>query len=642
MAKPLWTPSEHLKYSCEMQRFIDWVNQRYQLNISDYSALHQWSVNKLAHFWQSLWEFCKVTASSKPIAILSEGKTMRDSQWFNGAELNFAENLLKRQDSHPAILTMTEQGEIETISYTELNKQVCKLAYTLKQLGVKPGDRIAAIMPNIAETVIAMLASTSLGAVWSSCSPDFGLQGLSDRFEQIKPTILFAVNGHFYKGKQFNHDDKLSQLQKSLSSLAKTIIIPYVVITNSKPLDNMLTWQECLDNTATTLSFTQLPFNHPLYILYSSGTTGKPKCMVHGAGGTLLQHLKEIALHTNLTGNDRIFFNTTCGWMMWNWLVSSLAVGATLILYDDAPFHPNESVLFDLIDKTNATIFGIGAKYLESAAKLHLNPMQSHKLSTLHTILTTGSPLLPESFDYVYQKIKGDVQLSSISGGSDIISCFALGCPIKPVYCGELQCIGLGMDMKIYNENGNAVIAEKGELICASPFPSMPIYFWNDENDEKYQQAYFDQFPQVWTHGDFAEITEHGGLIIYGRSDATLNPSGVRIGTAEIYQQVEKLNDVIDALAIGQQHEGSERIILFVILQQDHHLTDELCTKIKAVIRDNTSPYHVPALIRQVHDLPRTLSGKVAELAVKKTINGEEINNLDALSNPESLQEFKY
>lgn len=626
-----------------MMRFVRFVNQEHQLNLTDYAGLYQWSIENSALFWKSLWDFFAVIATEQPTAILTPANKMQNTQWFAGTKLNFAENLLRRCDDKLAMIYTSEKGDQQQLTYQELHTQVAKIAAYLIDQGIQKGDRIAAFMPNLPETIIAMLAATSLGAIWSSCSSDFGLQGLMDRFEQIKPSILFAVDGHFYHGKKFYHLDKIEELQQQLPSLKKTIITPHL---NKKPniekLKNSLFFQDIIKSykTKPKLNFTPLPFDHPLYILYSSGTTGKPKCIVHGAGGTLLQHLKEHRLHTNLTAEKRFFFFTTCGWMMWNWLVSGLATGTTLILYEGSPFYPNPTHLFDLIDNLNIHIFGAGAKFFEASAKENLIPKQTHSLQSLETILTTGSPLLPDSFDYIYQQVKSNLCLSSISGGTDIISCFALGNPTLPVYRGELQSLGLGMSVEVWNDQGEKITDEKGELVCTQAFPSMPIYFWNDKNGQRYQKAYFERFQNIWTHGDYAMLTKHQGLIIFGRSDTTLNPGGIRIGTAEIYNQVEKVPEVIDCLAVTQRWQGNERIILFVVLAENISLINEKIQEIKNIIKSNTSPHHVPAKIIQVADLPRTLSGKLAELAVKKIIHNEPVKNKEALANPASLQYF--
>lgn len=642
MKTPLWTPSKEAIAKSQMTAFIKFVNQKHQQNITQYNELHRWSIANLKNCWTSIWDFCDVIASKKATQILKNSEDMEHAKWFEGAKLNFAENLLRYRDDHQALIFEGENNERKEHTYSELFDQVAVWAQYLKDSGVTVGDRVVAFMPNSPETIIAMLATTSIGAIWSSCSADFGLQGLLDRFEQIEPKILFAVEGHQYNGKKHNHLEKIAKLQKLLPTLEKTIVVPFI---DKNPdistLKKTSLWTDVHYEQIPTLRFEQLPFNHPAFILYSSGTTGKPKCMVHGAGGTLLQHLKELQLHTDLRRNDVIFFYTTCGWMMWNWLVSSLTVGATLVLYDGSPLFPKPTRLLNLIDRIGITVFGVGAKLIESLEKSYLTPKKSHQLKSLRTVLTTGSPLLPESFTYVYKKIKSNVCLSSISGGSDIVSCFMLGNPNLPVYCGELQCAGIGMDVRIFNEAGKAVVSEKGELVCASPFPCQPIYFWNDPNGEKYHAAYFETFPNVWAHGDYAMQTEHNGFIIYGRSDATLNPGGVRIGTAEIYQQVEQIKEVLECLVVGQNWKGSERIILFVVLRPGEQLTEAICKTIKDHIRKNISSHHVPAKIIAVPELPRTLSGKIVELAVKNVIHNKPVKNTEALANPETLKYFE-
>lgn len=643
MDEQLWQPTADKIARSHMRAFIEHVQYRFGMDVSRYDDLHRWSVDEFESFWHTFWEFAGIVAEQAPEKIYRPGPRMQDGEWFAGAQLNFARNLLRRHDHQQAIIAINEAGACHNITFEELHLLVADLAARLRELGVQPGDRVAGFLPNDASTVIAMLACASLGAVWTACSPDFGLSGLLDRFGQIEPKILFAVDQHHYKGKTFHHLETIKALQTQLPSLQHTFVVSY---THEQPdiqsLENATFYDyRTRPQNPPPLEFTSLPFNHPLYILYSSGTTGQPKCMVHGAGGTLIQHLKELMLHTNLHPDERILFYTTCGWMMWHWMVSSLAIGATVVLYDGSPVHPTPNRLFDLIDEYYINVLGIGAKLLETTSKAHVKPKNTHLLNTLRTVLTTGSPLLPDSFDYVYNDIKQDLCLSSISGGSDIISCFALGNPMLPVYRGELQCIGLGMDVKVFNEHGHSVRNEKGELVCASPFPSMPIYFWNDADGKKYQHAYFDAYPNVWAHGDYAEITKHNGMIIYGRSDATLNPSGVRLGTAEIYQQVEKIDEVVDCLAVGHQHNDNERIILFVKLRDGLDLTDDLCDRIRKIIRDNASPLHVPAEIHDVPDLPRTISGKVVELAVKNIIHNRPVQNRSALANPESLEYFK-
>lgn len=642
MSKILWQPTSARIAHSHLSHFMAYLNDTFHLNLVNYLSLYQWSIAHPKEFWMAIWTFCGVIGTS-PTEIMIRNKKMQNTQWFLKARLNFAENLLRRRDAQPAFIFASERGDYRSITYADLYNEVTRLATYLRKQGVGVGDRVVAMMPNMPETVIATLAAASIGAIWSSCSPDYGLEGLIDRFGQIAPKILFAVEGHAYKGKTFDHLTKIRDLQQQLPTLQHTIIVPYIRSSvDLQSLTNSTMYQHCLLEDPKNFYFEQLPFDHPLYILYSSGTTGKPKCMVHGAGGTLLQHLKELMLHTDLHAEDRIFFYTTCSWMMWNWLISSLAVGATVVLFDGAPFHPTNTVLFDLIDKAKINIFGVGATFLESAQKFGLVPQKTHDLKSLKTILTTGSPLLPESFDYVYQQIKADVCLSSISGGSDIVSCFALGNPLLPVYRGELQCIGLGMAVQIFNEDGKSVLNEKGELVCTQPFPSMPIYFWNDSDGSKYQHAYFERFPGVWTHGDYAKINDHGGVTIYGRSDTTINTRGVRIGTAEIYQQVGKFPEILSCLAIGQDWQGDVRVILFVVLRDNLSLTDDLRKKIKDTIRQHISPYHVPEKIIQAPDLPRTKNGKLVELAVKNAVQNEPIKNLTALDNPQCLDYFRH
>ncbi|MDF1759001.1 MAG: acetoacetate--CoA ligase [Coxiellaceae bacterium] len=638
MTKPLWQPTAEESQNSQMAKFTQFVNQSFDLQLGDYHQLYQWSVDHSDLFWNALVTFCDVKFDQAASTILQNPNKMPGAEWFPGATLNFAQHLLRFNDDRVAIQFANEIGERRSLTYAELNQQVIALAAHLQSLGVVAGDRVAGFVANTPEAIVAMLATTYLGAVWSSCSPDFGLNGVIDRFGQINPKVLFAVDGHYYGRKKFNDLEKVKKIRQQLPALEELIVIPYV---DEKPaitgLTNCQLFSDCLTPPDKKPAFVPVKFNDPLYIMYSSGTTGKPKCMVHSVGGTLLQHLKELQLHTDITREDTFFFFTTCGWMMWNWLVSGLALGCTLVLFDGSPFHPTKLALLDLIDEFDISVFGIGAKYIEAIARRHLSPKDSHRLNSLRTILSTGSPLLPESFDYLYEHFPASVQVASISGGSDIVSCFALGCPILPVYRGELQCRGLGLAVDVFNEQGQSIRQQKGELVCTKPFPAMPIYFWNDANGERYHKAYFDRFDNIWAHGDYAEITEHDGVIIYGRSDATLNPSGVRIGTAEIYTQVDQFDQVLDCIAVGQAWRGSERIILFVIMREGCELTKELTTLIKDAIRQNASPHHVPAKIIAVADIPRTISGKAVELAVKKIIHGEEVTNTDSLANPEAL-----
>ncbi|QBQ54757.1 acetoacetate--CoA ligase [Nitrosococcus wardiae] len=643
MQELLWKPSSTQVEQAQLTRFLRTVQDQFGAKIADYPSLYAWSIQQPEDFWAAVWHFCEVQASQSWETVLKGGDQMPGARWFVGSRLNFAENLLRYRDERPALVFRGEDGRRCSLSYQELYLQVARLAEVLKGAGVDVGDRVAGWMPNRPETVIAMLATTSLGAIWSSCSPDFGINGVLDRFGQIEPKVLFAADGYDYKGKPIDSLPRLTKIMGSLPSLQQVIVVPYL-----HPSPDLTSIPKAQNYEAVAggggnpqLSFVQLPFDHPIYILYSSGTTGVPKCIAHGAGGTLIQHLKELVLHTDLQREDRIFYYTTCGWMMWNWLVSALATGATVVLYDGAPFYPRPESLWDMAAEEGITVFGTSAKYLSGLEKAGVQPARTHDLARLRAILSTGSPLAPESFDYVYRDIKGDLQLSSISGGTDIVSCFALGNPILPVYRGELQCRGLGMKVEIFDEEGRSIKEQKGELVCTAPFPSMPVFFWNDPEGQKYRGAYFERFPGVWTHGDYAELTAHGGLMIYGRSDTVLNPGGVRIGTAEIYRQVEKLPEILESLAIGQSWQGDVRIILFVTLREGRTLDEALITRIKQTIRDHTSPRHVPAKVIQIPDMPRTLSGKLVELAVSQVIHGRPVKNLDALANPEALDYFR-
>jgi acetoacetyl-CoA synthetase len=620
------------------------INQRHGLVLNDYPALHAWSVAQREAFWQAIVDFFDIRFSTPATAVLQEGPAMPSAHWFPGATLNFAEQLLRRRDNHPALVAIGEDGSREQLSYAELAAHVAGLQQQLKALGVGIGDRVAAFMPNTWQTVVGMLATASLGATWSSCSPDFGTQGVIDRFGQIEPKVLIACGGYRYAGKTIDLTAKLNEILARLPSLSKLIVVPYAR-PEAQPGDyqtqaRVALWDDFYQAGGEP-EFVAVAFEQPLYILYSSGTTGVPKCIVHGVGGTLLQHVKELGLHTDLTADDTLFYYSTCGWMMWNWLVSGLALGATLVLFDGSPFHPGPERLIDLIDAENISIFGTSAKYLAALEKAGERPGSSHSLSRLKAILSTGSPLAHESFEYVYREIKSDLCLSSISGGTDIVSCFALGNPVLPVWRGELQCKGLGMDVQVWNDAGQPVLQEKGELICAQHFPSMPVGFWHDPSGEKFQAAYFDTFPGVWAHGDYAEITAHGGLLIHGRSDAVLNPGGVRIGTAEIYRQVEKIEAVLESIAIGQQWDDDVRVVLFVRLREGIELSETLQAEIRQVIRANTTPRHVPAKIIAVADIPRTISGKIVELAVRNVVHGRPVKNTDALANPQALALFR-
>ncbi len=640
MNTPLWQPSPERIAQTNLTAFYAAVNQRWGTQVNDYDALYQWSVENTEAFWQSVWQFCGVIASEQGETVLSAGEHMAQARWFPEARLNFAENLLRRRDDNPAIIFWGENGAKRRITTQQLYDTVSQVAQALTAAGVKTGDRVAAYLPNLPETVIAMLATASIGAVWCSCSPDFGAQGVLDRFGQIEPTVLFAADGYVYNGKVHDVQPTLAKILPQLPSVQHTVIMQYaqLPITVSGAVS---TWDEfCAPYSPAPINFAQLPFNHPLYILFSSGTTGVPKCIVHGAGGTLLQHLKEHQLQTDIKPNDKLFYFTTCGWMMWNWLMSGLASEACLMLYDGSPFYPDGNVLWDYAQAEQINVFGTSAKYIDALAKQDYKPAETHDLSALKAILSTGSPLLPESFDFVYQHIKADLQLSSISGGTDIVSCFALGSPVLPVWKGELQCRGLGMAVQVYDENAKPVQGEKGELVCVKPFPSMPIYFWRDPEQRLYQSAYFARFPNIWCHGDYVELTEHQGMIFYGRSDAVLNPGGVRIGTAEIYRQVEQFPEVLESIVIGQQWQGDVRVVLFVRLRDGEQLSEDLSQRIKQHIRKQTTPRHVPAKIVQVSDIPRTKSGKIVELAVRQVVHGETVKNQEALANPEALAQY--
>jgi acetoacetyl-CoA synthetase len=639
--KALWIPSAERIADANITRFIQRVNANHGAGASDYDSLYRWSISDREKFWSELWRFCGVRASREWDSVLENGDAMPGAKWFTGARLNFAENLLAREDDSCALVFYNERDQRRKLSYRQLRSEVGRVAAGLKAVGVVSGDRVVGFMPNLPETVIAMLAAASVGATWSSCSPDFGIVGVFDRFGQIQPTVLFVADGYFYGGKTIDSLPTAREIVARIPSIKQVVVTPYV---NAKP--NLKGFpRACLmddfgDRTAA-LTFAQLPFDHPLYILYSSGTTGIPKCIVHSAGGTLLQHLKEHVLHVDLRRSDTLFYFTTCGWMMWNWLVSALAVGATVVLYDGSPLYPDARVLWKMAEREGVDIFGTSPRFLASSEKEAVRPLAEFKFAKLRTILSTGSPLPHESFRYVYRDVKPDVQLASISGGTDIVACFAQGCPTLPVYEGEIQCRGLAMKVEIYDEEGHPLSGEKGELVCSAPFPSMPIGFWNDPEGKKYHDAYFDRFPNVWCHGDYAELTPHGGVVIYGRSDAVLNPAGVRIGTAEIYRQVDQLEEVIESLAVGQDWENDVRVVLFVRLRVGSMLDDALKQKIRDAIRKNTTPRHVPAKIVQVADIPRTISGKMVELAVRNVIHGRPVKNIDALANPDALQYFR-
>jgi acetoacetyl-CoA synthetase len=641
--QPLWKPSAERLEQAQLTRFQREAEARWGVRLPDYAALHAWSVSQPEAFWLTVWDFCEIAAERRGDAVRVDGQRMPGARWFPEARLNFAENLLHRCDDAEAIVFRDERGSRRALTWAELVDQVARAARGLREVGVKPGDRVAAYLPNLPEAVIGMLAAASLGAVWSSCSPDFGVQGVLDRFGQIEPRVLLCADGYAYAGKTHDSLEKAAAIRERLPSVEQVVVVPH--LREEPSLASLATarlWNDFLGSRAASEPrLESFPFDHPLYILYSSGTTGPPKCIVHGAGGTLIQHLKEHRLHSDLRAGDRFFYFTTTGWMMWNWLASGLASGATLILYDGSPFYPGPEAMFDLAQEERISIFGTSAKFVDAVRKAGLRPIESHDLSSLRTILSTGSPLVPESFDFVYERIGRHLCLSSIAGGTDLISCFVGGSPTVPVWRGECQVLGLGMDVDVFDEEGRPVRGQAGELVCKSPFPSMPIGFWNDPSGERYRAAYFERFPRVWCHGDWVEITEHGGMVIYGRSDATLNPGGVRIGTAEIYRQVEQLDEVVEALVIGQQWEGDVRVVLFVRLREGLTLGDELITQIRQQVRRNATPRHVPSKVVQVHDIPRTKSGKIVELAVRDVVHDRPVRNVEALANPEALEAFR-
>ena len=639
MTKKLWSPTKQTVKNSLLSQFTNAVNGGGIGQFRDYDALHQWSIENPADFWSTYWDFAELQASHKGVIAVEDLDQFPGARWFPEAKLNYAENLLTTRSSKIAFVSILENGERKSISYEQLYSETSNVQSLLKS-HVSKGDRVAGWLPNTIETAVAMLATSSLGGVWSSCSPDFGIEGALDRFGQIEPKVLFACDGYFYAGKRINIREKVRSVAKQVRSI-ELIVWVSVLEDPQAARPKETNWGDWPSDSSPTINFEQLAFDHPLYIMYSSGTTGKPKCIVHGQGGTLIQHKKEHQLHLDLKADDNLFFFTTCGWMMWNWLVTALATGCTITLYDGSPFHPQHHVLFDLIDQESITVFGISAKFLSNAQKEMVNPAKTHRLSSLRCLISTGSPLMEEGFQYVYERIKKDVHLVSMTGGTDLISCFILGNPNLPVYSGELQSAGLGMAVDIWDDHGNSIKQEKGELVCTVPFPSCPIGFWNDPGNNSFLDAYFRRFPNTWVHGDFAEITTNGGYIIHGRSDAVLNPGGVRIGTAEIYRQVEVFDEVVDSVCVGQSWEGDVRVILFVILRESRQLSDDLSDQIKLRIRNHASPRHVPAKIIAVADIPRTMSGKIAELAVRDKIHGKEIKNTSALANPESLSLFE-
>ncbi len=638
MSDIMWKPSPERAASSQMNRFRKMVNSKYGENLTNYSDLYEWSVRETPDFWEAMWEFSDPLVSQGYNQIVDDIAKMPGARWFRGCRLNFAENLLRRCDDRLAIISRAEGKTDRRITYKELAGEVEKVASALRAAGVVKGDRVAGFLPNIPESVITMLGAASIGAVWSSSSPDFGIKGVLDRFRQIEPKVLFAADGYQYNGKKVDSLSKLRGILSELPSVEKVVVVPFDSETpDLSSIANGVLYGEFTAGGSSSLEFAQLPFDHPLYIMYSSGTTGLPKSIVHGAGGTLLQHLKEHRLHCDISEKDTVFYFTTCGWMMWNWLVTNLAIGATIVLYDGSPFFPGPSAMWQMADDFGITVFGTSAKFISACAGEGLSPIETNSLKSIRTILSTGSPLVEEGFDYVYDRVKNDVQLASISGGTDIISCFAGGNPMLPVRRGELQCRALAMKVESFNSQGEAVVNEKGELVCTRAFPSMPVHFWNDPNGEKYHNAYFSSYPGVWAHGDYISITEEGGVTIFGRSDATLNPGGVRIGTAEIYRVVEALEEVEDSLAVGQQWEGDERVILFLKMNSGLDFSEDLEKRIRSSIRSACSPRHVPAIVLPIEDIPYTINGKKVEIAVKKIIHGDEALNRDALANPEAL-----
>jgi acetoacetyl-CoA synthetase len=642
---PVWQPSADRVARANLTRFLRDTERRWNVRLPGYEALYRFSIDHAERFWQTMWDFGGVVAARQGERVVEAFDRMPGARFFPDARLNFAENMLRRDadEGSEAIVFWGEDRVRHTMTHAELRAEVARTAAALRAAGVAAGDRVGGYLPNMPEAIVAALAAASAGAIWSSCSPDFGVQGVLDRFGQIEPKVLFGADGYFYGGKTHDSLEKLREIAERLPSVQRVVVVP---LTRPEPaldhIANAVGWKAFQQgHESAALEFAQLPFNHALYILYSSGTTGVPKCIVHGAGGTLIQHLKEHQLHCDIQPGDRVFYFTTCGWMMWNWLLSTLASGATLLLYDGSPLHRQGRILFDFAEETGMTLFGTSAKFIDAVNKAGLEPIRTHRLDTVRTITSTGSPLAPESFDFVYAKIKKDVHLASISGGTDIISCFVGGNPIGPVWRGEIQVRALGMKVDVFDEQGRPVRGAKGELVCTMPFPSMPVAFWNDPDGRKYRAAYFDKFPGVWCHGDYVELTGHAGMIIYGRSDAVLNPGGVRIGTAEIYRQVEQLGEVVESLVIGQRWEHDERVVLFVRLRDGLTLDETLVRKIKDHIRRHTTPRHVPARIVQVGEIPRTKSGKIVELAVRDVVHNREVKNRDALANPEALEQFR-
>jgi len=641
----LWKINEQKLSNTNLQKYSDFINKNYKIETNnDYNKIWRWSIENKSAFWKSIWEFTKVKGNFGNI-IIQESNIFFKNKFFPDAKLNYAENLLSKNNNETAIIFKSENGYKNNLSWKNLNFNVDKISNWMRENGIKKTDRVAAYLPNIPETVIAYISTAALGAVWSSCSPDFGTNGVIDRFSQISPKILFIGDKYFYNGKKINILERLPKILKKVPSIEKIVVVTYpgTEITKDKITQTKkYYWNEIINSeNKNKVKYALSNFNDPLTILYSSGTTGKPKCICHGTGGVLLQHNKELQIHSDIRDKDKVFYFTTCGWMMWNWLVGALSAGATILLFDGFPMYKKDDLLFEFASEEKATLFGVSAKYIDSLMNKEVIPKKNHDLSSLRTICSTGSPLSKDGFKYIYNKIKKDVHLSSISGGTDIISCFVLGNLFQPVYAGEIQNRGLGMDVDIFDEQGSSINNKKGELVCKTPFPSMPIKFWNDEGDEKYKSAYFEKYNNVWHHGDFAKITDNGGFIIFGRSDTTLNPGGVRLGTAEIYNVVEKFDEIQESIAIGQSWKNDIRIILFVVLNSGYNLNDEVKDKIKKTLRSHVSPRHVPSKIIAVSEIPKTKNGKLVELAVKQTVEGDEIKNLEALANPDSLKQFK-
>jgi len=635
---PLWTPSQQQIEGSNLFNFMQYCSQHADLEFHDYDGFYQWSVQSSETFWSLLWDYCSVIGE-KGKRVLINGDDIEKAEWFPDAKMNFAENILQNRGNDSAIFFQAENKAEYSLSFNELYQQIAAVTEWLQLQGVEKGDRVAAFMPNMPETIVAMLATTSLGAIWTSTSPDFGEESVIDRFGQTQPKILFTVDGYFYNGKTIDIRSKVKAVQEALPTLRQTVEVPLATVTGDA---NGVSWNNCIDTKHNgEIKFTAVSFNDPLYILYSSGTTGKPKCITHKVGGVLLQHLKEHKLHADIKKGDRVFYFTTCGWMMWNWLVTALSSEAAVVLYDGSPFYPDGNILWDYADKVDMTLFGTSAKYIDAMKKAELAPMKTHKLNKLRTLCSTGSVLAPESFDYVYESIKTDINLASISGGTDIVSCFVLGNPMLPVYRGESQCRGLGMAVDVFNSDGESVTNEKGELVCTKTFPCQPSCFWGDETGEKYHDAYFSEYKNIWHHGDYVKLTGHGGVVIYGRSDATLNPGGVRIGTAEIYRHVEQLDEVIESIVIGQDWDDDVRVVLFVVLKPNIILDDDLVKKVRNTIREKCTPRHMPAKVIQVTEIPRTKSGKIVELAVREVVHGRSVKNIGALANPEALDQYQ-